>query len=58
MTAGTIVSIINSVDDTTKTSTIWNELPSGLTLPATNAEGTHIATVSYYEGDAESTMVL
>ncbi|KAF2464222.1 uncharacterized protein BDR25DRAFT_319301 [Lindgomyces ingoldianus] len=46
-TAATLVVIINTVYNTSKTSLRLNELPSGYILPDVNAAGTHVNTVSY-----------
>jgi len=45
--AATVVEVINTIDGTTRTSTIFNEVPAGYTQPSTNSAGTHITLLSY-----------
>ncbi|KAF2470126.1 uncharacterized protein BDR25DRAFT_153922, partial [Lindgomyces ingoldianus] len=45
--AATLVVIVNTVYNTTKTSLRLNEIPSGYVLPDVNAGGTHVTTVTY-----------
>lgn len=44
-TAATVVTIVNTVQNTTTTSTIHNEIPSGASMPVVNALGTKVAHV-------------
>ncbi|KAI9747628.1 MAG: hypothetical protein M1815_004018 [Lichina confinis] len=46
ITAATVVRIINNSTNTTRTTTITNELPPGITPPATNEAGTRVETVT------------
>ncbi|KAK0631546.1 hypothetical protein B0T14DRAFT_559335 [Immersiella caudata] len=46
-----VVQIINTVLDTTRYSTIGNQLPSGYQPPPTNSAGTKIATITYSRRD-------
>jgi hypothetical protein len=45
--AATVWEIVNTVANTTRTTTSFNELPSGYTPPPTNQDGTHIEKVAY-----------
>ncbi|EEP79553.1 predicted protein [Uncinocarpus reesii 1704] len=56
--AATVVKIVNTVAGTTRTSTIYNDLPSGYTLPPTNEDGTQVATVTYSQQGSTKTTVL
>jgi len=47
ITAATIVTIINTVRNTTAYSTIHNVIPEELDQPTTNAAGTRIETLTY-----------
>jgi hypothetical protein len=48
ITAATVVQIVNTDLDTTRFSTIHNQLPSGYQLPTnTNEQGTHTELVTY-----------
>ena len=47
ITAATVVVLVNTARNTTVTSTLFNELPSGYTLPPRNAAGTQVQTVYY-----------
>ena len=59
VTLATVIEIINTNEDTTRTSTLINEVPEGYTLPPTNADGTQIAVVTYItEGDREVSTTL
>ncbi|KIW95868.1 uncharacterized protein Z519_02932 [Cladophialophora bantiana CBS 173.52] len=47
--AATVVQVINTDLDTTKTSTVFNKLPAGYTIPTnTNAKGTQTVEVTYW----------
>jgi hypothetical protein len=47
--AGTVVYKVHRRLGTTATSTIFNELPPGVTLPPTNAAGTRVTTVDQWD---------
>lgn len=47
ITAATLVVLVNPVNNTTRTSWRFNELPSGYTLPPRNTNGTQVQTVYY-----------
>ena len=57
ITAATVVYIVNNGTNTTTTSTIFNDLPAGYTLPPTNSAGSQIAviTVETTEGSYTTT---
>jgi len=50
-TAYTVVTVINTVLSTTKTSTVWAKVPAGFTAPVTDSSGRRIQKVSYFEVD-------
>jgi hypothetical protein len=52
--AGTVVLRVNRIANTTKTSTILR-LPSGVTMPPTNAAGTRVKTLSWFDYVANAT---
>ncbi|KAI1977662.1 hypothetical protein LOZ53_003581 [Ophidiomyces ophidiicola] len=56
--AATIVKIVNTVKGTTRTSTIYNSLPSGYTLPPTNSDGKQVSTLTYTQQGLAKTTVL
>jgi hypothetical protein len=58
LVAATVIEIVNTLAGTTRTTTIFNDLPAGYTLPPTNAEGTHVQTVTYTRSGASLTTVL
>jgi hypothetical protein len=43
---GTIILSVDKRTNTTKTSTVFNALPSGISVPDANAGGTRVATVT------------
>jgi hypothetical protein len=45
--AATVVEVINTREGTTKTSTVFNELPDGYAPPPTNAAGTQTTQITY-----------
>jgi hypothetical protein len=47
--AGTIVLSFDPSTNTTKTSTVFNALPSGISLPDTNAGGTRVASITGFD---------
>ncbi len=53
--AATVVEVINTAAGTTKTSTIFNELPDGYTNPPTNAAGTQTHLLTYTRSGKETT---
>ncbi|KAF2267580.1 hypothetical protein CC78DRAFT_419641, partial [Lojkania enalia] len=56
--AATLIVIVNTIYNTTTTSLKLAELPSGYTLPPTNADGTHVSMVTYpRSGNVETTAV-
>ena len=57
ITAATVVYIVNNRTNTTTTSTIFNDLPAGYTIPPSNSAGSQIAviTVETTEGSYTST---
>lgn len=58
--AGTVVvvQVINTILNTTRFSTVGNNVPSGYVPPPTNAAGTKIATVAYmHQGTSFTTTV-
>ena len=56
--AATVIEIVNTPAGTMRTTSIFNDLPAGYTLPPTNAEGTHVHTVPYARSGASLTTVL
>ncbi|KAK3080978.1 hypothetical protein LTS18_011319 [Coniosporium uncinatum] len=46
ITAATVIAIVNTVANTTRYSTKYNDLPPGYTLPPTNDAGTQTTTIS------------
>ncbi|KAI9828861.1 MAG: hypothetical protein M1826_005965 [Phylliscum demangeonii] len=46
ITAATVVTVINTRTNATRKSTIYNDLPSGFTLPDVNADGTRVTTIT------------
>jgi hypothetical protein len=54
--AATVVQIVNTDLDTTRTTTVFNELPAGYTAPTnTNAQGTQTVQVTYLRSGTLST---
>ena len=56
--AATVIDIVNTLEDTTRTTTIFDVLPSGYSLPPTNADGTHVQSITYTRLGASVTTVL
>lgn len=56
--AATVIEIINTASNTTRTTTVYNELPDGLTVPSTNAAETHIEQIVYTRSGEELTTEL
>ena len=54
-TAFTVVTVINTVLHTTKTSTIWAKAPAGFTTPVTDSAGRRVETMSYFDVDTWKT---
>jgi len=54
--AATVVEIVNTADDITRTTTIFNDLPSDYTYPPTNADGTQTRLVTYTRSGITSTI--
>jgi hypothetical protein len=53
-----VVSIINTVSNTTRITTIAEEVPAGFTPPPTNSAGTRIASITYsHQGKLWTTTV-
>lgn len=46
MVHATVLYVTNDEDGSVRTTTIFNDLPSGMTPPSTNAAGTHTAQVT------------
>jgi hypothetical protein len=51
-TAFTVVTVINTVLSTTKTSTIWAKVPAGFIAPVTDSVGRRVEEVSYFDDAA------
>jgi hypothetical protein len=45
-THATVVEIVNTVHNTTRYSTVFNEIPANITLPPTNDAGTRVSTTT------------
>lgn len=58
ITAATLVKIVNTIDNSTRTSWRMNDLPSGYTLPPRNAAGTQVQTVNYTRFGTKMTTVM
>jgi hypothetical protein len=56
--AATVVEIIDTVVQTTRTTTIFNKLPSDYTRPETNAAGTQVQTITFKRSGQVQTTVL
>ncbi|KAI9766723.1 MAG: hypothetical protein M1840_006367 [Geoglossum simile] len=56
--AATVIEIVNTEDSTTKTTTVFNKLPGGYTLPPMNSQGTQVATITYSRTGSILTTVL
>ena len=57
VTAATIVYIVNNRTNTTGTSTIYNSLPSQVTIPPTNSAGLQTAVITPEVGDNKSEII-
>ena len=57
ITVATIIYIVDERTNQTRTSTKTNTLPSGVTIPPTNAAGTHFSLVTLETAPGESATV-
>lgn len=57
LTAATVVLVVDQQRRTTKTETVYNDLPAGVTPPPTNAKGTHTASINIATAFGKSTVV-
>jgi hypothetical protein len=47
ITAATVYNIVDPSGGTVRKSTIFNEIPSGYTVPPMNSDGTQVRTIKY-----------